>query len=296
VIPDLKINSTIIDGQHRVNGFKLLSEELQKGYDLLCSVYIDLPNPYQAFIFATVNMNQRKVDKSLAYELYGYNLNEEESNFWTPEKLGVFLTRKINFDKESCFYQHILVAAENDEILFDVAPKKSKWHVSTATIVNGILSLITANNVRDRDKLHQYKVEKRNRKLLEPDTTPLRNYFIEGNDLLIYKIIYNFFNASHLILYKEGSYIFKTVGIQAQFRFLKTLLKENLQTDKNISQEYFSNFLSKFKHINFKDNFFTASGIGASRIANVMLISSGFKNIEDINKDEDKEEYKRLLN
>lgn len=294
-IPKKEINGAIIDGQHRLNGFKLLSKKEQEEYELLCSVYLDIPNPYQAFLFATINMNQKKVDKSLAYELYGYNLDEENSTAWSPEKLAVSLSRKLNFDDNSIFRNHIVVAAENDEVLFDVLPKNQDWSISTASIVDGILLLITTDAQRDRDKLQQTEANKRNRNLLTEDRSPLRKYFIENNDKLIFEIVNNFFNASYKKLYRKGSYIFKTVGIQAQFNLLKTILQNHLEQDKDISINYYSNILEKCSTIDFTDNFFTASGLGKSRINNALLIRLGYKDVLTIKKEDDRNNYKRIL-
>ena len=74
IIPTKEQVATIIDGQHRLSGFKY-SE--RKSMDLLCSVFIDLPAPYQAYIFATTNINQKRVNKSLVYELYRFKLEDE---------------------------------------------------------------------------------------------------------------------------------------------------------------------------------------------------------------------------
>lgn len=295
IIPTMTINGSIIDGQHRLKGFDLIPYENREKYELLCSIYLDLPNPYQAYLFATININQKTVDKSLAYELYGYNLDDENPVSWSPEKLAVFLTRKLNFDKESIFFNHILIAAENDEILFEVSPKDQDWCISTASIVDGILSLISSKPKRDRDLLQRAFVDKRRRILLLADNTPLRDYYLKGNDKLIYSIIVNFFNASFDKLYIKGTYLYKTVGIQAQFGVLKLILEKNLVKDKDISVNYFSNILVKCKSIDFSDNFFTASGLGRSRILNSILLKLDYKKIDDIIKDQDIENYKRLL-
>lgn len=67
-IPSGNKAASIIDGQHRLLGFDHAMNERQ-GMELLCAVYFDLPLAYQAYLFATININQRKVvDKSLAYE------------------------------------------------------------------------------------------------------------------------------------------------------------------------------------------------------------------------------------
>jgi len=296
IIPQLVINGSIIDGQHRLKGFELIPIQRREEYELLCSIYLDLPNPYQAYLFATININQKAVDKSLAYELYGYNLDEENPSSWSPEKLAVYLARRLNFEEESIFYNHIKVAAENDEVLFDIAPRDQEWCISTASIVDGILSLISTRPKKDRDLLQQLEINKRNRTLLAPDKTPLRNYYLSNNDKLIYLIINNFFKASHSILYKKGSYLFKTVGIQAQFGILKNILEQNLAKDKDISVKYFSDILGNCKEIDFSDNFFTASGLGRLRILNSFLIKLNLKDIEDITNPQDRINYKRLLN
>jgi len=295
VISKEEINGAIIDGQHRLNGFRLLSSDMQKEYELLCSIYLDIPNPYQAYLFATINMNQKRVSKSLAYELYGYNLDEENSDRWSSEKLAVFLTRKLNFDENSIFKSHIIIAAENDEVLFDVSPKKQDWSISTASMVDGILTLISSKPKKDRDDLQQIPSKDRKRDILSMDSTPLRKYYLENNDKLIYKIVNNFFKASFNELYKKDSFLFKTIGIQSQFNLLKMILTQHLEKDKNISVDYFIEILEIFKSIDFSDNFYTTSGVGKTRVINSFLIKAGYKELSAIKKEEDIENYKRLL-
>jgi len=98
--PNIK-SASIIDGQHRLNGFKYSELEERRDTDLVCSIFFDLPNPYQAYLFATINGNQKRVDKSLALEQFGYFVAKEESSAWTPEKLAANITRKMNFNKGS---------------------------------------------------------------------------------------------------------------------------------------------------------------------------------------------------
>ena len=301
-IPELKINGTVIDGQHRLFSFKHLNIEEQKNYELLCTLYLDLPNPYQAYIFASINMNQRKVNKSLAYELYGYDLDDEDSSKWSPEKVAVYLTRKLNLDNNSIFKGHILLAANNDEILEKLSGSNSnQWSISTSAMVEGILSLITSNAKNDRDQLQMRFEKERSRSVLSKirSSAPLRNYYLENNDLLIYTILINYFKASYHSLYKVNSILFKTVGIQVQFIVLKKVLHK-LDEDKNISIEYFkeklNEYLSKVEHIDFDDSFFQLSGIGKTRIKNTLLIAMGLMKFEDTKKDEAEiNEYRRII-
>lgn len=303
VIPELKINGAVIDGQHRLFSFKHLSNDEQKKYELLCTLYLDLPNPYQAYIFATINMNQRKVDKSLAYELYGYDLNDEEANKWSPEKLAVFLTRKLNTDEQSVFKGHILLAANNDEILVKLSGSNSlDWSISTAALVEGILSLITNNAKRDRDELQMIYENERTRSILQniKTTAPLRKYYIEGNDLLIYTILINFFKASYEALYNLNSILFKTVGIQVQFIVLKKILQK-LEEDRDVSIDYFSERIDEYftkvinQNIDFNDSFFQLSGVGKTRMKNVLLIGMQLMELSEIKNQEEVKVYKRLL-
>jgi hypothetical protein len=70
--------ASIIDCQHRMKGFEYIENESRLEMDLLCSVFFDLPNPYQAYLFATINGNQKRVDKSLALEQFGYYIENEK--------------------------------------------------------------------------------------------------------------------------------------------------------------------------------------------------------------------------
>lgn len=77
---------------------------------------------------------------------------------------------------------------------------------------------------------------------------------------------------------------------------VKEILTRGFNIDKNISVDYFSEIVNKFYDIDFSDNFFTASGVGKSRIQNIILIRIGFKNLDDIRNDEEKPDNIRLAN
>ena len=78
IIPSLTERSaSIIDGQHRLHAFdKLPTDALERSMELLCVVFLELPTPYHAYVFATINFNQKRVDRSLAYELFGFDVDE----------------------------------------------------------------------------------------------------------------------------------------------------------------------------------------------------------------------------
>lgn len=281
IIPSPARIVSIIDGQHRLHGFEHASED-RSSMELLCAVYLDLPNPYQAYLFATINFNQKKVDRSQAYELFGFNLDQEPAYSWSPEKAAVFLCRKLNTEETSPFYQRIKVAAQDDEILFGSNLREMDWKVSTATVVDGVLSLFSSNPGRDRDLMHIKTVEEgRNRSMLPDEKkVPLRKLFKETNDRAIYTAIKNFFIAVEHVFWPSASaksYIRKTIGIQALFDILRLLLSQHLEQSKDIRVEFFEEQLGKARGIDFSSPEFQASGIGRSRIRNAIKEKLGLE-------------------
>lgn len=124
-------NSLIVDGQHRVIGFMKLYEELLdekltakksdlnlefiknlppysflldkiKEFKFLVTFLIDFDRYEQAELFATVNFNQKPVNKSYLYDIFG---SAERGK--TIEKLLHDLTSHLNYNKQSPLYQKI---------------------------------------------------------------------------------------------------------------------------------------------------------------------------------------------
>ena len=297
VIPSEKKLAVVIDGQHRINGFAK-ADDRRKDMELIVVVYLDLPNPYQAYLFATINYYQKPVDKSLALEQFGFLTEIKPPETWSPELLAVHLSKRLNLEKDSPFYNHIKVAPQNDEFLLEYKPKDMDWLISSATVVDGILKLISTNPREDNNELRKMDPHERNRSSIErEDSAPLREFYLTTNDVFIYKTVFNFYEAVKNKIFAtnsdRNSYIKKTVGIQALFEVLKEILQERLDDDRNISVDYFEKMVDKFSSINFGDNFFTASGIGKSRMKNLILLSLGFKKLDDIKSYN--EEYIRLL-
>jgi len=298
IIPTNQKLAAVIDGQHRLSAFEYVDDlEILSKIDLVCSVYFDLPNSYQAFLFATINSNQKKVDRSLALEQFGYNVDDESEKAWTPEKFAVFLSRKLNTDKlTSPFYRHIKVAPLNFENLFN-DDKNNKWVISTATIVDGITSLISNNPKRDRILMQQKSLlSGRNRSMIEniKDTSPLRKHFLSFKDQQIYDIITDYFNNIKEILWNDSndnSYVKKTVGVQALFDVLKNILKK----ESDIENINFYQYIHNLKGIDFGDKFFQSSGIGRSRIRNTINLRLDLLNFDRI-KNNDKIYYTTILN
>ena len=296
--------AAVVDGQHRLWGFENLSAETKEML-LPCAIFLDLPTPMQASVFATINFNQKPVSKSQSYELFSYNLEDEKESAWSPDKFAVFLTRKLNALDESPFKNHIKVAAQDDRVLAPTVRQCQKeWSVSTATVVEGILSLISKNPKEDRNKLYQHSSFGRSRKkVLSVGNTPppFREMFIsEERDIVIYKTILNFWNAVNEVFWKNisadsSSSIRKTAGIQALFRVLKELLPQQIE-EMDFRQEIWQTILSPAAIIDFSISPFTeSSGKGRSYIQDAILVAIGKKDIEDVRDDILKKHLKEKL-
>jgi DNA phosphorothioation-associated DGQHR protein 1 len=285
IIPTSQKLASIIDGQHRVFGFQEASPDV-RSMQLPCSVYIDLPSSYQAFLFATINSNQKPVDKSLAYILYGFNIENEKTVSWSPDKLAVALLKKFNLDEDSPFYNHIKISPQIDAILEKNA--KGGWLVSTATVVDGILRLISSNPKKDRNRLLQFPLNKRERSHLDTDSSPLRTLYIQNEDAVLYKIILNYFKAAEdklFRLYEGKSAITKTVGIQGLFDALRRIIvyekgKNDLE-HIDFTQEKFESVLEPASRVDFRDEFYQYSGVGRSNISETILLLGGYVGTPD---------------
>lgn len=297
VIPEERPLAAIVDGQHRLGGFKG-NDEIARDFMIPCAVFLDLPAPQQASIFATINFNQRPVSKSQTYELFGYNLDEEPEDSWSPDKLAVFFARKLNADPESPFMNHVKVAAIDDRVLSEIAQRTQKeWMVSTATIVECILKLIARNPQLERDELHKYPVERRSRKLLQSIDKSIshrtakpvfRDYYLSGNkDIVIYKTIVNFFTVVRDIFWKPGlqTPLRKTAGVQALFLVLAEILdKAHLYEMKDFRKETFRGILEQARNFDFTQQIFQESSAkGRSIIFEAILFAIKIRKLSDIN-------------
>ena len=279
IIPD-KVSSLIIDGQHRLNAFNYADSSC-KEIELVCSIFLDLPNPYQAYLFATINGNQKRVDKSLALELFGYDVENEPQNTWSPEKLAVYLTRKFNFSKKSPLYQKIKLAPLYSEI--DEIVNREQWLLSTAAMVEGIMSLISSNPQKDRDMLAMKRNSiwgDKTRQILSNNNRPVLRYlYISSKDDELYSILEKYFWSVKTILWDnatENSVILKTIGISVLFDILKNII------EKYDIQDSYDLYINKIRNINYSSNYFALSGGGKTKLKRILRYQLGFIQKHDL--------------
>jgi DGQHR domain-containing protein len=172
----------VIDGQHRVAGLRWFKPtELKPKFDCMVTVLVGMDIADQAHIFATVNLAQAKVNRSLAIDLYA--LEKTRSPMKTAHSVVVALDR----NQGGPFHRRIKrlgVATEG----------RTGETLSQATVVDGLMPYISANPDYDRDQLL------RGRKLQRVDdrtekTLLFRNWFLEEKDGQIARAYSAYFDA-----------------------------------------------------------------------------------------------------
>lgn len=280
-IPNVNLKSaSIIDGQHRLHAFdKLPAGAPERAMELLCVAFLELPTPYHAFVFATISFNQKKVSKSDAYELFGFDLDERPPKYWPPETLAVYLTRLLNTEKHSPLFKCILPASDSRVLFLKSDKGSADVRVSLATVVDGILRLISRNPMEDRNTIRRPQNQDKGREALGATTgAPLRDLYIRGNDKAIFELLCHFFAAVQESVWSkagQGSYLRKTVGVQALFDVLRQLLLVTPIKASNFSKVALTERLTPCSELDPGGDKYQASGIGRSEIRNEILEKLG---------------------
>jgi DGQHR domain-containing protein len=171
----------VIDGQHRIAGLEQFRPVDGGAFDVMVSFFVGSDISDQAYVFATVNLEQTKVNKSLAYDLF--ELARSRSPYKTCHNIAVALDRVDT----SPFYKKIKRLGTSDD-------DRGGETLTQATFVNGIVGYISADPKGDRDAFL------RGRNVPVPTNEELkrrvfRGLFIEGDDVKIGKIYEEYFQA-----------------------------------------------------------------------------------------------------
>ena len=168
----------VLDGQHRIAGLRNFEGD---AFELPVTIFVGADIADQAHIFATVNLEQNKVNKSLAYDLY--SLATSRSPQKTCHSIAVVLGR----DETSPLHHRIKrlgVATEG----------RGFQPLSQATFVESVMQYISDDAKADRDSLLRGK---RLKAAVGEDLTrlPFRNFFVEKRDVEVVDVLFNYFNS-----------------------------------------------------------------------------------------------------
>ncbi len=234
-IPFDKI-AKILDGQHRLAGLENLDEKVT--FDINVSIFIGADIADQATIFSSVNLAQTKVNKSLSYDLY--DLAKKRSPQRTAHKIVVAL----NNEDGSPFHLKI-------KRLGTSTRTGGKETLTQATFINMLLNFVSSDPIADRDALYRAKKLSKIENPLKSRTI-FRNFFIDGKDLEIAKIIWNYFLAIEKKWPEAwddttnvGSILSRTNGFKAFMRLLRDIYISMGDPDKVPKVSEFSKYVDK---------------------------------------------------
>lgn len=203
----------VLDGQHRLEGLR----ELRPGevFQLNVTIFVEADIADQANIFATVNLAQTKVNKSLVYDLFDYARSR------SPQKTAHEVAVALDRAEGGPLHQRI-------KRLGTRTAGRTGETLTQATVVNCLLDLISDKPMTDRDLLMRGK---RVKPATEHELAkrPFRNLFVEENDVAIAKILNNYFSA---VKHRwpdawedrgKGNILARTNGFRAFMRAFKDL-------------------------------------------------------------------------
>lgn len=240
----------IIDGQHRIKGLEGYHGVIP--FQINVVIFVDMDIEDQAMVFATINLAQTKVTKSLVYDLYEYTKSR------SPQKTSHNIARLLNSREKSPFLNRI-------KILGTAAPGLKQVQILTqATFVEALIKYISGNNSRaleDRNLLKQNKKPTRS-DAEESRVLIFRNMFLDNMDAEIAKVLWNYFSAveqrwlgSWNNLETTGNILPRTNGFRALMRLLPVAYNKlggagNVPTQKE--------FLGLLRRIPLDDGAFTS--------------------------------------
>jgi DGQHR domain-containing protein len=220
----------IVDGQHRILG---LSKAAGRGNFVLPVVFIiDATEEEKALLFATVNGTQTKVPASLVYELYG--VTESRS----PAKTCHEIARSLNSMPDSPWYRRL-------KMLGRKSVPGSTESLSQGTFAKFLMPHISANPAKDMELL------KNNKPALVFPKCIFNDYFREGKDSLILKVLLNVFQGAQRVWPTEWDdparfVLTKTLGFSGIMRALPDLVNKG-RNQGDLSVDYFSTIFGRVK-------------------------------------------------
>ncbi len=209
---ELKRIAKIIDGQHRIAGLEALGKEAD--FELSVAIFVGSDIATQANIFATVNLAQTKVNRSLAYDLLDYERKR------SPQKSAHHIAVALDQIEGSPFLRRI-------KRLGRATAGREGETLTQAVVVEMLIKLTTSDPMGDRDTFfRRLKMKKPSQQELE--RMPFRGLFLDGNEEDITRILLRYFSAvrsrwpnSWDDWKNQGNVLPKTNGFRALMRFLK---------------------------------------------------------------------------
>jgi DGQHR domain-containing protein len=227
----------IIDGQHRIDGLKGYSGPK---FQLNVTLFVDMDLEDQALLFATINLKQTPVGKSLAYDLF------EFAKTRSPQKTCHNIAKLLNAREGSPFFRRVMILG--------VATGQPTETITQAAFIDRLIVYVSTDAMGDRDAI------KRGQKLSRIDPAVIRvrklifrNMFIDERDAEIARVLWNYFSAvatrwPKAWQFKQpGLVLNRTTGFRALMRFLPLAYLSLGGLDTVVSEEDFRFTFDKVK-------------------------------------------------
>ena len=285
-IPIGKI-AKVLDGQHRIAAFlddsnDWMFKSVGEEFFLNIAIFVGADISEQANIFATVNLAQTKVNRSLVYDL------TELAKTPSPHKTCHNVAVALDQPESSPFYKRI-------KRLAAATPGRTHEPLTQAAFVEALVLFISKDLPAAADDRNAFLLGKRPRLANRDELTrtPFRNLFLLGKEVDITEIIYNYFSAirdkwpkSWQAKDKTGNLLPRSNAFKAFMRFLKEdvyleVVKGDVGRVPKVSE-----FRPFFESIDVSDDDFTSRNFvpGSSGQSTFLKMLRGEIRIEDITK------------
>lgn len=240
----------ILDGQHRIEGLRGFKGG-DSEFDVPVTIFVGADMPTQANIFATVNLAQTKVNRSLVYDLFDYESSR------SPQKTCHEIAVALDDYEYSPFLRRI-------KRLGTATPGRGKEVLTQAVVVESLIEFIADDPWEDRNKIIKKIFTKNYSDPKKIDKYIFRSLWIDGKDSEIVAILLGYFNAvkrkwpkSWDDFERQGNVLPKSNGFRALMRFLRPAYQK-LEPDYRNTQRVITaeEFYSLFEKIEMKDDDF----------------------------------------
>lgn len=257
-----KILGEVIDGQHRLEGLKA-SNFLSK-FQMPVVLMFNLYPSQKAYVFSIINSKQTRVNMSLIYDLFA--LSDKRSPYKTCHETA----RALNIDTDSPFFNRLKMLGKKED-------DQNLASLSQGTFIKYLLELISKNPDEDTRKI-------KNDIKLDPNSNlVLRQYFIDNQDSVIFKIILNLFNGVKDAFEEEWSnpdqyIISKPIGFGAVVKAYPAI--HIIGVSRNmLTRDFFKSVFLKFKidldanKIKLTSDYFGSNEQARTKLSNLIIAS-----------------------
>ncbi len=227
----------IIDGQHRIDGLKGYSGPK---FQLNVTLFVNMDLEDQAILFATINLKQTPVGKSLAYDLF------EFAKTRSPQKTCHNIAKLLNSREGSPFHRRIMILG--------VATGRPTETITQAAFIDRLIGYLSTDPMADRDAIkREQKLQKIDAGMIRVRKLIFRNMFIDERDAEIARVLWNYFSAvagrwPKAWQFKQpGLVLNRTTGFRALMRFLPVAYLSLGGLDTIVSEEDFRSLFDKVK-------------------------------------------------